>query len=101
MTTYIQKAIEKSIEGGYKTNPITTAEKEQGFQHNVSEIFLDSLFWRGLGKSCGWDDGEHKDESFGWSGNPSLWMWQHKWHRFIDHLISSKPTEEFFKDLLE
>lgn len=106
--TYIEQAIKKAIEGGYKApccnRDIKLAEH---LTENLNMVFLDPLFWQCLGKAMGWDgsgecncdmrEGIHHDQC---PAN-DFKNWLYHWHRFIDHLAEGKDAESFFKELFE
>ncbi len=99
MTPYTEQAIRKSIEGGYERY-----SKEELFAWNkeasLPMIFMDKDFWKCLGKAEGWDEGEHIDVTYK-NAPITMYMWQWKWHSFIDHLAEGKEIELFFNQLLQ
>ena len=100
----------KAIEGGwcndngYQFDGMDLLAREIYFQsmvggelHNHTVVYPDALldrtFWQALGKALGW-------KPFN-SPLDEMLTWQYEWHRFIDHLASGKPADDFFKELLE
>lgn len=72
----------------------------------VSELILDPLFWQSLGKALGW---KHVCDELNEICKASVdkdvecpyhKQWAYQMHRFIDHLISGRDADSFFKDLL-
>ena len=120
MTNYIQKAISKSIEGGWKENyicPKGYSKDECGCldeqdcyddckEHKLSYWLLMSSFWQALGKALGWEESDGFDlEAIANGGVPvsvgaDKDRWKKEWHRFIDHLAKNKDPNDFFKQLL-
>ncbi|KKL06697.1 hypothetical protein LCGC14_2593440 [marine sediment metagenome] len=111
----IEQAIKKSIEGGYDCQGITKNPDSEldidyetqrdgskrvivstkrnvsagGYRELIQEkIFLDSNFWKCLGKSLGW---ETEADYYG--------RWLAEWHCFIDFLAEGKSAEDYFKEL--
>lgn len=128
MTTQdpIKKAIQLSIEGGYKDNGLF----EAGY---LDRIFLTPSFWQSLGKALGWGQKLYRTETgeewgkriclhcdYDCSYQPSKLTgcnhvhypeacsvcskkgttWQEYWHNFIDHLASGKSPSSFFESIL-
>lgn len=90
--TYVEQAIQLSIEGGYGrgNEPYSTMQ---------SEMFLDPLFWSCFGRSLGW----HRDYNL--TNRVKIFetygpVWRAPWHRFIDHLAEGKDAESFFESLI-
>jgi len=92
----MNEAIKKAIEGGYHDTHRFFLECENEYAHYL----IDPLFWQALGKDEGWDEGEAHDEIYALAPHMQ-WMWQFKWHRFIDHLAEGKDIDSFFNDLLK
>lgn len=85
----MDKAIQKSIEGGYPSFLLN--KNKDGSHILLPSDLLTPLFWQALGKSLGWyDDSELIPNS-----------WSMFWHKFIDHLIAGKSAESFFEELLK
>ena len=92
----IQKAIEKSIEGGY--------DRDLTFQMDIYSsgdrtIFLDPEFWKCLGKAMGW-----KKEKI--INTPRLGTnikvkaeWTKQAIRFFTETMEGKSPEDYFKNL--
>ena len=119
---YIQQAIEKSIEGGWKKGEkvIEALEfNEKMFESHPHiatitksslelESIINPLFWQSLGKALGRCDVNdinplHKIENkviCVVCKRKDEW-WRETWHRFIDHLSEDKDPEKFFKELLK
>lgn len=79
------------------------AEKEGfRFAHDY-QAFLSPEFWKCLGKAMGWTPqkgtGKSYHDQYNIGGYPSMYDWQIKWHRFIDHLASGGTPVSFFKQL--
>lgn len=55
-----------------------------------------------IGGKMGWDEGKLEDESFGWSGNPALWMWQHQSHRLLDAFLEGdyEKAEQYLMSII-
>lgn len=102
----MDKAIQKSIAGGYKssefpgyrprTGTLSYRDYEKGGAYSVeqmkwSDILLDPSFWSSLGKSLGWADGV----------NGIRPDWYTFWHRFIDHLAEGKDIDSYFTSLFK
>ena len=107
MMSYTQQAIQLAIEkGGYKPAygedmVYLDSEPEDGLRYRKlvgtnlipeSRIFHDPLFWQALGKALGWEQSE---------GNGEYPVYRDKWHQFIDHIMSGKDAESWFKELLK
>ena len=138
MTNYVQKAIEKSIEGGWRPKgEMTKAVNEKGewigmqstLTIGYAQMFIDPEFWQGLGKALGWNMTDSFEptaysERAGSVGEVNIFkLKQTSWatysdrlvkkmdvfenspayygHRFWDWIMEGKPTEDFFKQLLE
>ena len=107
----IQTAIEKAIEGGWKTpdglnfmevrsDTILYSEnvliQGKGYEEidtkwqSIQVSLLDPSFWKSLGKAMGWG----KENA-----NVSISDWLSHWHCFIDDLAEGKSIEEYFKQL--
>lgn len=102
MTTYLKKAIERAVKGGWKP---------KGYEHiNLSspktiEVLIisagwgnltsDPKFWQALGKAEGW----------GIEPSGSIWQGKEQWiiygHDFLDHIFALKDPESFFASLLK
>jgi hypothetical protein len=113
--THIEQAIREAVETGWRPSKYQHDLDYVGnkaayfFEHQsgdkrfpsegtwLSEIFMSPLFWQALGKAKGWDEGKYWDEIY--PNSPYQWMWQHIWHRFIDHLAEGKDAESFFASL--
>ena len=93
--TAIQQFIEDAISGGW--NEREWFEKETQISH---ALFLETSVWQAVGKTRGWDEGEAREELVEpekppYEFAPSMqWMWQFKWHRFVDALCDGKNIEE-------
>ena len=99
----IKTAIEKAVEGGYKTGTLGAFGWER--------MVLDPLFWQSLGKAMGWDKDKKGNDIFlkvrNFLGRTAIEMkakspiefWEYKWHRFIDHLAEGKDAESYFESL--
>lgn len=96
----IQQAIQKAIDGGWKSGNQHFYEFESGARENLSSIFLQPLFWQSLGKSLGWKDCE---KGFSGKGDDEhSWQcreWEHRWHDFIHHLVEGKSIKSYFEQL--
>jgi len=81
----IDKALKKSIEGGWKG----LFNKE-----DCCEILLDPEFWQCLGMAMGWENKPlpNRRKIVGC-------QWLSYWHSFIDYLAEGKSIEQFFKNL--
>ena len=115
----MEQAIKKAVLAGYVLD--TEFFKYDGFgtkhvayflknQHSqskwYSEILFDPLFWQALGKAEGWRDKDNSRNKFWTSqkeGNKITLLdeWENQCHNFIDHLITSKPIDTFFEELLK
>jgi hypothetical protein len=101
--SYIEKAIDIAVLGGYETP--TNKERERIFSGGFS-VFFDPAFWSALGKALGWkgevtysiDEHMLHESSLHIDGAWSVPTYQQ--HRFIDHLASGGTPETFFQDLL-
>jgi hypothetical protein len=109
----MEKAIKKAIEGGLeiaiiKSNPKITKEgvdmvvEQMAKSHK--DFLLNPLFWKALGKACGWFYPDGRSVAKYINNDPKrtqkdLWLWH--WHRFIDHLAEGKDEESFFNELLK
>lgn len=120
----MQQAIQKAIEGGYRNiedNYEIDGEKLRLYRKKDNAttalleyeyLLLDPLFWQALGKSLGWESGQHPHWSFtllkeydthiehGGISCKRLHPWEAQMHRFIDHLAEGKNINSFFKELL-
>lgn len=114
LETCIREAVEK---GGYFPTYINQYHTDGGKEkrktplyiaqeliHSIENevIFLDPLFWQALGRARGWamgGTGRMYHDEYGVGGYPSMFVWQEKWHRFIDHLAEGKDAESFFAAL--
>lgn len=118
--TYLEKAIQKAIGGGYKSI-CSNCQESFGGEHkqtrignryctllpDLNKVFLDPLFWQSLGKALGWRNIRHtnivphpvapKEYSIERDEEP---RWSHEWHRLIDHIAAGDHIESFFKQLL-
>lgn len=109
---YLEEAIIKSIEGGWRNKEthqgvlISRPQSYVQFWNSstcddmypvegtpLSSILLDPLFWQCLGKSLGWDN---KDEFILNDEN----RWIYRWHSLIDHIADGGDIDTFFKELL-
>lgn len=111
--TYIERAIEKAIEGGYKSiihfkNGNYTLGYEWGGAEDYdlihkrefqSHFFLDHLFWQSLGKAMGWRGTTYIQ--MGTKINETCNDWKYYWMLFVDHLAAGKDPESFFEELLK
>ncbi len=111
---YIKKAIEMSIEGGYKyqgnykcdyTVKVNSLKVYMNDPEDTklyipfNDLFLSPDWWQCLGKQLGWrgklDLTTAKPH---WNGDPE---WLYRWHCFIDHLALGKDINEFFKLIIK
>lgn len=96
----METAIKKAIEGGWKYD-IRIGELAEGVPCEVFEIaWCNPLFWKALGKACGWDTCPCKsgpDGECSFNGEP----WTGYWHRFIDHVAEGKDADSYFNNLLK
>lgn len=110
----MEKAIQKSREGGYKIDDFSLAIMSRSY-------LIDPLFWKALGKAMGWGKERPKDEWYCpalYEGQPCICPpknkknidhfysthdsdWLSHWHRFIDKIASGGTPDEFFEELLE
>jgi hypothetical protein len=88
---YIEKAIEKAMKGGWKSEYNYVVDEWQ-HPNNQKIITSDPKFWIALGKSLRWRVA---------SGSNMNHQWKNEWHNFIDHLAAEKPANDFFASLLE
>lgn len=113
----MKEAITKAIDGGFNTHKgykfssvrwiggvsgtvIDLVDSHESGNSYVcvsaEELWLNPLFWQALGKALNWPDELSYPE-----GRPeTVSGWLYFWHRFIDHLASGKPAEDFFTALL-
>src|SRR5690554_4833583 len=104
-----KNAIALAIKGGWKSHAMRLAilngVSEFGNVHyedgtgyattkRVSEILLDSDFWRCLGKGAGWDENYYH-----WSSASEIRGWGDMWHALIDHLADNGTPETYFESL--
>lgn len=90
-TNYIEQAIQKAQESGWKYEE--DAPEEVMYKWKV---FCDPNFWISLGKSLGWGVYTDGKRTF----TIAKMGWLDEWHRFIDHLASNGDPETFFKEIL-
>ena len=124
----IDKAIQKAIEGGWKSDQTYIAygcyetfwgagKEHWKYRPNtgvgieriyLGTIFFDPLFWQALGKAMGWRNGSggssmlyrfHGDGQVTQEEKPFMNEWAIKWHRMIDHLAEGGKIESFFETL--
>lgn len=105
----LQEAIQKAIEGGFKTPWVQNGvfEKDEIYgdiiQVEAGGFLLDPLFWQSLGKSLGWGDIDHcpvcDEHDHHWNKEIGCAGWLHHWHRFINHLSEGKTIESYFETL--
>lgn len=119
----IKQAIEKAIEGGWKSNVkwkingerdrwwVTGGEGSAAVMIYLEKILLDPLFWQALGKTEGWE--EERTYCIRGCGcikgvkerhKPCVWgtveaQWKHEMHRMVSAIIEGKTIEEFIKSL--
>ncbi len=70
----------------------------------LAETYLDPLFWQALGKALGWHDTEKCkvcDPYDGAKCREYYKNWTVQMHRFIDHIITGKSADEFFKKIIK
>jgi hypothetical protein len=93
----ITDAINKARDGGYKFSFVAQYWRDDKthpihpHEYPLNGIFLDSEFWRALGKGMWWDDNK--------SSAAASPVWRQEWHHFIDHLADGKTAEDFFEKL--
>lgn len=94
----IQQAIQKAIEGGWKTirknldgSPSAIKETQE-----IHQVLLDPLFWQSLGSALGW---EKEDKINYLSVSFTRKSWFYYWHRLLDYLSSGRTIEKFFEEL--
>lgn len=101
-TTYIEKAIKKAVEEGWRPKGLVKTEgrhiswiKQAAVSRSfhIERYWIDPLFWQAVFKEY------RPGRTFymHWRGKP---QWYHEMHRFIDHLAEGKEAEEFFKSLI-
>lgn len=124
----MEKAILKSIEGGWKFNNKKITELDfckdekprldyfflmtdtHTYSVDYARVYSDPLFWQALGKAEGWKL-ENCDVEYGakkgiycshchFGANEDCNEWLYHWHYFIDHLASDGSVDKFFDDLL-
>ena len=104
----ISEAIQKAIEGGYKdpvlfSEPLVLHRKfgvETATRMTRAYIFSQPGFWIALGKGLGWGKLEMSKTCLCLGKcEEDIWLWQLKWHNFVDYLIEGKTAEDFFKSL--
>lgn len=125
MKPYTQIAIEKAKSGGYILsgdtffvidNQKNTVKNAYG-EGSIYKIFLDPLFWQGLGKAEEWDDSDGalivrgiwkkyhgrepdgEDELIEYEEHDAP-LWKYYWHHFIDTLAEGGTPDEFFEKIL-
>lgn len=114
----MNEAIQKAIEGGYEIKGLFMRAKGANIEDGklvlhkekdgwnstekmtIDEAFenkllLDPLFWKSLGKSLGWKEGEYMNDTL-WKGE-----WHERWVSFIDHLAEGGTPDDFFKSLID
>ena len=108
----IKQAIEKAIDGGYKSN--------RSFVYDLEKIVLDSSFWQALGKSMGWAEKQGECVECGTNTKKYTRMGLYGmsiecakceketktkeptinyWHALIDHRDEGGSIESYFKKL--
>ncbi len=101
----MEKAIKKSIEGGYKMKDIILQNGElfafgkPRTEDVYNKAVLDPLFWQALSKAEGWEEfveGYDVEGDYG-----KMQSWKNNWHRFIDHLAEVKDINSFFEELFQ
>ena len=93
--THINQAIREAVKGGYDRSRALSSEglEEQSY------LFLDPLFWQGLGKARGWKPVTWPNTNHPKELHYRLEGWHWQMHRFIDHLAEGKDSESFFANL--
>lgn len=122
MKSYTEQVIEKAIEGGWK--PIHKMEalhtinysewgrpsvgfwykNGNGDSWGIGEIFMDTSFWRALGKAMGWKENwTHNDEEWDlltyeelMERRPSI-----KCIHMVEHLFAGGTIDSYCKELIE
>lgn len=94
--TAVETAIQDAVKGRYNREVNIPSPLKGGVQvdREISEIFLDRLFWQALGKSRGWARLAPYELV-----NKNIPEWHYHWHRFIDALAEGQTAEDFFKSL--
>ena len=106
--TSFQRAIKLAVEGGYEPSSNLKGLPFEIIMAKIVDIrpiFLDPLFWQALGKAMGWKIGDDYDYLYNASeslkvGQGKMDDWLYHAHRFLDHVLASKPAESFFSELL-
>jgi len=93
----MKEAIRKAIDGGYGYQGFIRGTGD--YDSHVSALengdtLLDPLFWRALGKSCGWSMNPHNNVI------AMMPKYLFEWHRFIDVMDNNGDTDKFWDDLL-
>ena len=122
MKSYIDQAIEKAHDAGYRSGHAWESVDEWWAK---TAILQQPSFWQSLGKALGWGDvikglaipmskeqllrivaktaadkmTEKTIESILRMDN--IEQWKFHWHRFIDHLAEGKDAESYFEALLK
>lgn len=94
------EAIEKAIEGGWKSD-LYTDEQWEKIKHlfsvsgipDMAVLALDSSFWQSLGKALGWEEPELE-----LAGLMPTWMKLAK--QFYHIILSQQDTQPFWEELL-
>jgi len=102
MSSHLEQAIRDAVEkGGYDgrgdfLNHVLLVEKRvEQMCKEPERYLLDLAFWRALGKARKWGRyAQHDGKRVIQKG-----VWQHNWHRLIDHLASGADIESFFASL--
>lgn len=94
--TETQQFIEDAIKGGWENRHYDDTVQEAFRIEHYKDCWIDPTFWQAVGKTRGWDNGEHVDPTYEFASSQT-WMWQWKWHRFIDHLTGGLTIEEALK----
>jgi len=84
------KSLFGNKEGWFWKDVAIISFKEEELWIDLGDSFLESAFWRSLGKELGWLNNPEPTL-------PGGWKWY--WHRFIDHLAEGKTAQNFFSSL--
>lgn len=111
--TYLEQAIQKACDHGYKDSHIWGIENGEYIlmddsgqrvgKLTVHEMLLDPTWWQALGRGLGWSDTFIVDYTASQIGHfrAEDWdEWEFHWHDLITHLAANLPLEDFFKSLL-
>ena len=116
----IQEAVNTAVEGGYhihgsdgvatvytgassEYSAWTRTDNHSSFMVPVQETFLDSTFWRALGRALGWEDHcelviicVHGHEE---CRRCHGYYWMYQWHCFIQAIAQEHTPDAFFASL--